>query len=151
MLTNEVAAKLNLQLFDRAVRDAEVNALIEKIRRDGGVRDDAFLDVYQLGFSSNRLAVPELVKLSTSVNEYVRLAAVSSLGILKARDQFDFLVQRYETQGRIWQDRAMALKAIGDLDTAQSRAYLQKALSVYAERTDTEALWTREVIDLYLQ
>ena len=45
----------------------------------------------------------------------------------------------------------MALKAIGDLDTAQCRAYLQKALSVYAERTDTEALWTREVIDLYLQ
>ena len=102
-------------------------------------------------FRSNRLAVPELVKLSTSFNEYVRLAAVSSLGILKARDQFDFLVQRYETQGRIWQDRAMALKVIGDLDTAQSRAYLQKALSVYAERTDTEALWTREVIDLYLQ
>ena len=130
MLTKEVAAKLNLQLFDRAVSDAEVNALIEKIRRDGGCATMRFWTSTNSASTTTGFAVPELVKLSTSFNEYVRLAAVSSLGILKARDQFDFLVQRYETQGRIWQDRAMALKAIGDLDTAQSRAYLQKALSV---------------------
>lgn len=150
VLTKEFAAKLNQQLFRQAISDDQVKALISQIQRDGGKSDDAYLDVYQLGFGNNPSAVPELVKLSSHANEYVRLAAVSSLGILRATNQMGFLVARYEGADFIWQDRAMALKAIGDMGTPESRAYLQKQKARMEGRTDKEALWTKEIINLYL-
>jgi hypothetical protein len=149
VLTKEFAAKLNQQLFRQEISNDQVNALIGKINQDGGKADGAYLDVYQLGFGNNLSAVPELVKLSSHANEYVRLAAISSLGILKATNQVDFLTRLYETPG-LWQDRAMALKAIGDMDTPESRAYLQKQATQMGSRTDKEAVWTKEIIALYL-
>lgn len=150
IMTKEVAAKLNQQLFRQAISDEDVNALIRKIDADGGKSADAYLDVYQLGFGNNPRAIPELVKLSSHANEYVRLAALSSLGILKAADQFDFLTRTYENSTLLWQDRGMALKAIGDLGTPQSRAYLQKQQSQLEGRKDKDATWTKEIIALYL-
>ena len=150
VLTKEFAAKLNQKLFQQEISNDQVNALIGKISQDGGQADSAYLDVYQLGFGNNLSAVPELVKLSSHANEYVRLAAISSLGILNATNQVDFLTRLYETPGLLWQDRAMALKAIGDMDTPASRAYLQKQLTQMGSRTDKEAVWTKEIIALYL-
>lgn len=150
ILTKELAAKLNQQLFKQIVSDSEVDALIATINKDATTNADAYLDVYQLGFSNNPRAIPELVKLSSHANEYVRLAALSSLGILKATDQTSFLMSRYEATSSIWQDRAMALKAIGDLGTPESRAYLQKQQSKFASESSKEATWTKEIIALYL-
>ncbi len=149
ILTKELAAKLNMALFGQMVSNEQVNALIARINTDGS-RDDAYLDVYQLGFSNNPIAISELVKLSSHSGEYVRLAALSSLGILKANDQFGFLAARFESRGAKWQERAMALKAIGDLDTTQSRAYLEQQLVQFENSKDTEALWFKEIILLYL-
>jgi hypothetical protein len=149
VLTKELAAKLNQQLFKQSVDDAQVKALIEKINRDIAL-DTAWLDVYQLGFSNNPLAIPELVKLSSNQSEYVRLAALSSLGILKATAQMPFLIERYESRTGIWQDRAMALKAIGDMGTPESRAYLEKQMERFKSGEDKESRWTREIIALYL-
>ena len=149
ILTKEIAAKLNMALIGQVVSNEQVNALVASINKDGA-RADAYLDVYQLGFSNNTIAIPELVKLTSHAGEYVRLAALSSLGILKANDQFDFLATRYETKDGLWQDRAMALKAIGDMDTPQSRAYLQKELAKFENGKEREALWIKEVILLYL-
>jgi hypothetical protein len=150
VITKEVAAKLNQQLFQQAISDEDVNALLRKIQVDGGKSADAYLDVYQLGFGNNPRAIPDLVKLSSHVNEYVRLAALSSLGILKATSQYEFLARTYENSTLIWQDRAMALKAIGDLGTPESRAYLQKQQSQLEGRKDKDATWTKEIIALYL-
>lgn len=148
--TKEIAAKLNQQLFRQAISDEQIKVLTNKIAQDGGKADDAYLDVYQLGFGNNPSAIAELVKLSSHENEYIRLAAISSLGILKATDQQDFLIRIHENSALIWQDRAMALKAIGDLGTPESQAYLQKARSQLETRTDKDATWTRDVIALYL-
>jgi hypothetical protein len=150
ILTKELAAKLNQQLFRQAISDADVDALLRKIDLDGGKSADAYLDVYQLGFGNNPRAVPALVKLSSHAGEYVRLAAISSLGILKATDQYEFLTRTYENAALLWQDRAMALKAIGDLATPESRAYLQKQQSQLEGRKDKDATWTKEIIALYL-
>jgi hypothetical protein len=150
IVTKELAAKLNQQLFRQAISDDEVSALIRKINQDAGKSADAYLHVYQLGFGNNPRAVPELVKLSSHADEYIRLAALSSIGILKANDQYEFLTKLYENSSLIWQDRAMALKAIGDLGTPESRAYLQKQQSQLAGRTDKDATWTRGIIALYL-
>ncbi|MCB5186537.1 HEAT repeat domain-containing protein [Methylobacillus caricis] len=150
LATKELAAKLNQRLFGQVLSNDNVNQLIAKINQDS-VRGDAYMDVYQLGFSNNPTAIPELVKLSTHTNEYIRLAAISSLGILQANDQFDLLAKIYETSSGLWQDRAMALKAIGDLDTTQSRSYLQSQSAKYESRKDKEAVWTKEILSLYLQ
>jgi len=150
VITKEFAAKLNRELFRQQISNEQVKAVVSKINLDGGKADTAYLDVYQLGFGNNPSAVPELVKLSSHVNEYVRLAAIPSLGILKATDQMGFLTQLYETQSLIWQDRAMALKAIGDMDTPESRAYLQKEQTRFGNRADKESAWTKEIISLYL-
>lgn len=149
--TKEIAAKLNQQLFRQAISDDEVGALIRKVAQEAaGKSNDTYLHVYQLGFGNNPRAVPELVKLSSHTDEYVRLAAISSLGILKANDQLPFLSRLYESTGLIWQDRAMALKSIGDLGTPESRAYLAKQQTLLEGRTDKDAIWTRDVIALYL-
>lgn len=149
LLTKELAAKLNQQFFNQSVSNEEVNRLVAKIGQDSA-RPDAYLDVYQLGFGNNPAAIPELVKLTSNPNEYVRLAAFSSLGILKAQGQLNFLIARFEARDGIWQDRAMALKAIGDLDTAESREYLKKQLAKFNSGTDKDSLWTKEIINLYL-
>ncbi|QNA87756.1 HEAT repeat domain-containing protein [Massilia sp. Dwa41.01b] len=150
LLTKELAAKLNQQFFQQVVGTDQVESLAAKIDRDAATRGDAYLDVYQLGFSNNPAAIPHLVRLSSHSSEYVRLAALSSLGILKAQGQLGFLIGRFEAPAGIWQDRAMALKAIGDLDTPESRAYLEKQLSKFSAGTDKEAMWTKEIIGLYL-
>ena len=150
LLTKELAAKLNQHLFGQVVGNEQVAALVAAIDKDGTTRADAYLDVYQLGFSNNPAAVPALVRFTSHQSEYIRLAAFSSLGILKAVDQFEFLKSRYETKTGVWQDRAMALKAIGDLGTPESRAYLQKELSAIENLTDKESKWNKEIIGLYL-
>jgi hypothetical protein len=150
LLTKELAAKINQQLFGQMITDAQVNELAATINKDAATRDDTYMDVYQLGFGNNPSAIPELVKLTANPSEYVRLAAISSLGILKANDQFDFLAARYELKDGSWQDRAMSLKAIGDLGTARSRAYLQKEWEQLKNKTDNDSLWTKEIISLYL-
>jgi hypothetical protein len=151
IVTKEIATKLNQQLFRQAISDEEVGALIRKINQDATAKsNDTYLQVYQLGFGNNPRAVPELVKLSSHTDEYVRLAAVSSLGILKANDQYAFLSRLYENSTLLWQDRAMALKAIGDLGTPESRAYLLKQQALLEGRKDKDATWTKEIIALYL-
>lgn len=152
LLTKELAAKLNQQLFGQVVGDEQVKSLIAKVEKEAATNNDSYLDVYQLGYSNNPLAVSALVKLTSHTNEYVRLAAISSLGILKANDQFTFLTGLYENSTGLWQDRAMALKAIGDLGSAQSRAYMQKEKDkAGAEKPTTkEQIWNKQIIDLYI-
>ena len=151
LLTKELAAKLNQQLFNSRISDDQVRSLVQKVNQSGSAEEGiAYLDVYQLGFGNNPLAIPDLVKYCTHSNEYVRLAAISSLGILKASDQIDLLKKLFSTKAGLWQDRAMALKALGDIDTPETRAYLQEQLSALQSRTDKEAKWTKEIIALYL-
>ena len=147
-LTKEFSAKLNQKLFGQVVPNDQVRALIAKVNQS--TTPDTYLDVYQLGFSNNPIAIPELAKWTAHSDEYVRLAAISSLGILKAVDKTDMLIALYELKDGLWQDRAMALKAIGDMDTPRSRAYLKGEAAKYDGRTDKEAIWTREIIALYL-
>jgi hypothetical protein len=149
VLTKEIAAKLNQQLFGQSISDAQLARLVAKVNETASSNNDAYIDVYQVGFGNNAKAVPDLVKWASHSNEYVRLAAISSLGILKATDQFDFLTKLYESD-KIWQDRGMALKAIGDLGTPKGRAYLESVKAKLADRTDSESTWTRLVLDLYL-
>lgn len=151
LLTKELAAKLNQQLFNSTISDDQVRQLIQRVNQIGSAGEgDAYLDVYQLGFGNNALAIPDLVKYCSHSNEYVRLAAISSLGILRAADQIDLLKKLHASKSGLWQDRAMALKALGDINTQETRAYLQEQWTILQNRTDKEANWTKEILALYL-
>lgn len=150
--TKELAAKINREVYGLRSSDAEVDALIGKIKSADVKNEKLYEDVQLLSFSNNLRAVPTLVELIEHPHENVRMAAISGLGILQAQDQLEFLQKIYD--GRIptkqWQDRALALKAIGDLGSDAAMQYLQAEKAKFANKTDKEAVWTSNIISLYL-
>ena len=87
--------------------------------------------------------------LAKDDDEYVRIAAISSLGTLGANDQLE-LLKSIATGSNLWQDRAMALKAIGDLGSPEAQAYLNEQRTALQAKGDKEATWSMQVINLYM-
>jgi hypothetical protein len=146
LVAKELAARLNQILFGARLSDAQVDDLVA---RTSG-KDVNFRDVYELGFGNNPRAIPHLVKLSASKDGYVMRAAMSSLGVLRAAQHFDLLVKEAENTKDDFEDRATALKGIGDLGTPRSRAYLEKERARLENLTDAEAVRAKGLIGLYL-
>ncbi len=148
LVVKEFSAKLNMELYQTKASDAQVNKLIASIEQNSKA-DDLFKTVYELGFSNNKLALPKLRELTSHDDEYVRLAAISSLGILKDVDSLEMLKGLY-TNSKTWSDRAMALKAIGDLGTMPAVDFLNQEYKGLEASTTKEDVWNREIIELYL-
>jgi hypothetical protein len=145
LTSKEFAAKLGRILFGANLSDSQVDALIDKTN----AANVDFRDVYELGFSNNARAVPQLVKLCANKDDEVHQAAFSSLGVLRDPTHFDLMVKEAENFNNDWEDRAAALKGIGDLGTPQSRAYLQTAKARVESSKDAESMRTKELIALY--
>lgn len=152
ILVKETAAKINKEYYNGKISDTQVDALVAKISKEAGSNPDSYLDVYQLGFGNNARAIPKLVEFTHSTDEYVRLAAISSLGILGAKEQLPYLISIYQDKGdvAIWQDRGMALKAIGDLNTDESKAFLKEAWTALDKEDSKAARWEKGIIALYI-
>ena len=148
LLVKEFSAKLNSKLYGAKMSDNDLIALVEKIS-SGKPTKYTYLDVYQLGFSNNDNAIPHLLELSKSDDEYIRLAAISSLGTIGAKQHLDYL-KELSTSAETWTDRAMSLKAIGDLGTDEAIAFLEKAKVELQNEKERERVWSNEIIDLYL-
>ncbi|RLV60539.1 HEAT repeat domain-containing protein [Parashewanella curva] len=148
LLVKEFSAKLNKYVYKGQMSDTEVTKLIDKIKNSKD-KKTKYLDVYQLGFSNNPSAIPYVYELSQTGDEYVRMAAISSLGILGANEHFDDL-KRVANNGETWTDRAMALKAIGDLGTDEAKAFLMKMTEQLNTVNSHEQIWSSEIIRLYL-
>lgn len=146
LAAKEFSAKLARILFDAKLSDAQVDAAIAKT--SGATLD--YRDVHELGFSNSARAIPQLVKLSTHRDDEVLQGAISSLGMLRATAQFDLLKKQAENTKDDWEDRATALKAIGDLGSAEALAYLAAERTRLEKLTDAESVRTKGVIGLYL-
>lgn len=146
LAVKEFASKIANALFSYRASDAVVSELAAKIANR---TDDTYLDVYALGFTNNQAAVEPIVKLLDDPDEYVRLAAISSLGNLRAVSQMERLKAIYQSQA-IWQDRAMAIKAIADFGTPESKAFVTEELKNLSARTDSDSVWTSQILALYL-
>ncbi|MGE5385197.1 MAG: HEAT repeat domain-containing protein [Betaproteobacteria bacterium] len=144
----ELAAKIAGRIFESKMSDAAVDAFAA--RTSGASEDDAYQSVYALGFSNNPRAIPIVEKLATDPREYVRLAAISALGILRSQSHFGFLRSVVEERNSLWQDRAMALKAIGDLGTSEALEYLRQQETYWGSQPSSkESVWNLKVIRLY--
>lgn len=148
ILTKELAAKINQALYGQALSDGQVDQLIRQVEPADGKSVNA-MDVYELGFGNNPRAVPTLVKLVRNGDDEIAHAAISSLGILRASAQLGLLIELFEAKGDV-EDRAIALKAIGDLGTAESKAYLGKQKTALDSQTDRESTVFKDVIALYM-
>jgi len=145
----ELSSKIVNQLYNYSASDATVDELIAKAAANK--TGSRYLDVYALGFTNNKKAIANLLTLTKDDDEYVRMAAISSLGTLDAEAQYEYLKTLYANKSGMWQDRAMALKSIGDLDTAETKAFLveeQKRLESQPENNDTK--WTLQIIHMYI-
>lgn len=151
LAVRELAGKIVKTLYGYQGGNSTVDQLIARASDTSKSEDERYFDVYSLGFTSNPKAVEALVKLSSDSAEYVRLAAISSLGNVGATGQFGFLKSIYQDGNRIWQDRAMALKAIGDLGTTDAMAFLyQERKRLQTQPQNQESVWTQQILSLYL-
>jgi hypothetical protein len=144
----EFSSKVANYLYSYRASDATVKELIAKV--SGAPTPDTYLDVYALGFSNNPTAVPKLVELTSSSDEYVRLAAISSLGNIGATSQFGLLQSIYQKADSSAQDKDMALKAIADLGTPDSQAFVSSELKRLSGNTDRAAVFTSRLLGMYL-
>jgi len=148
LAVRELASKINSALNGARTDDATFAQLKERASHVGA---DRWMAVYALGFSNRPEAIAPIMALLSNEDEYVRLAAISSIGTLGATERLADLKNIYEDQSRIWQDRAMALKSIGDLATPESQQYLATQRAYWAgQPSGKETDWTLRVIDLYL-
>jgi hypothetical protein len=144
LVAKELAAKLNQILFGARLSDAKVDELITKT----GGPDVNFRDV-RARVRQQPACHSHLVKLSAHKDSYVMRAAMSSLGVLHADQHFGLLAKEAENTKDDFEDRAAALKGIGDLGTPQSRGYLEKERA-RLDNTDGESVRAKGLISLYL-
>ena len=153
LLVKELAAKINMVLYGQSASDATVQTLIDKVNADPAAAL-AYLDVYQLGYSNNPAAIDALVEMTGNAHEYIRLAAISSLGTINAHGQVEQLISLFNGVG-IWQDRAMAVKSLGDIAAMgdeRAMMFLQNDVEPKLRgESATGAEWTREILGLYLR
>lgn len=143
----ELASKIAVQMHGYRASDSTVNDLIAKLTQRTPA---SYLDVYALGMTNNAKAIDAVLKLVDDSEEYVRLAAISSLGNLRATAQFDRLKSIYQNRNSLWQDRGMALKSIGDLGTEQAKAFLAEEAKRFGDApSGNEAIWNLQIIKLY--
>jgi hypothetical protein len=140
----EIAAKMNRHVFGRIAPPEEIARLLSEVPTDSSRPDDiGFLNVLRLGATNDRSVVPKLVKLTGRRQGMIRASAISALGILGATDQFDLLRKFVAEDAGV--SGLTAIKAIGDLDTEQSRAFLAGV----KETSRYQSEMIREIVTLY--
>lgn len=149
LAVKELATKVANRLYGYRADEAAVDRLLTRL--DGERKPTSYLDVYALGFTNHPMAVQPIAELTTDADEYVRLAAISSLGTLGATSEFGRLKQLYENRDSLWQDRAMALKSIADLPSDEAHAFVRAQRDYWAAQEETpESRWNLQIINLYL-
>jgi hypothetical protein len=80
----------------------------------------------------------------------VRQAAISSLGNIGATTQFGLLKSLYQDPQVSWQDHCIALKSIGDLNTAESKAFIEAEAKKLGSDSSKESQVLSRILALYL-
>jgi hypothetical protein len=144
----EFASKFANAVYGLRADDDTVKSLTAKI--NGARAPDTFLDVYALGFTNNPSAIDTLIGLTKDSQEYVRQAAISSLGNIGATTQFGLLKALYQDPQVSWQDHCIALKAIGDLNTGESKSFIEAEAKKLGSDSSKESQVLSRILSLYL-
>lgn len=142
LVIKEIASKINQARYNLSASDQVVKDLADDIKNN--FNDDSYFKVLELGYTNNPSAIPYLVELTEHSDTMVVACALSSLGMLKAKDQIDLMILKYRESKNT--KKFMALKAIGDLQTDASRNFLESVKNSDEYRD----FYIKEIIDLYL-
>lgn len=142
IMVKEIASKINRLSFGLQMPTEKVDALVKEI--EGSTDNYVFLKVLELGYTNNPAAIGPLFLLANHDDDYVKVAAICSLGILGAVDQFEFLKECYNTRTK--DEKLMALKSIGDLNTPEAMAFIQSVKN--SDEYNHERI--RELVDLFI-
>lgn len=144
VLVNEIAAKMNRHVFGRVASDQTVEQIAASIDKDDAdASSEQYLKVLALGYTNNPAAVRHLVGLLEHDETLMRAAAASALGTLGAADQMARLEKLYASSGGVV--KVMAAKAIADLGTPESRAFVERVRQSKEYRDEELS----EVLELY--
>lgn len=124
IMIKDVASKINQAVFNLRAPDGIVSRLADEINADIGKKDYSnFGKVLELGYTNNPKAMEPLKKYTQTGDELFKSCALSAMGILGADGQLEFLKQRYRDGW--YNDRYMAVKAIGDIGTPEALQFVQ--------------------------
>ncbi|HTO68223.1 MAG TPA: HEAT repeat domain-containing protein [Myxococcota bacterium] len=143
----ESASKIANALYGYRVSDASVDAQIGRLQ--GERTEDTYLQVYSLGFGNNPKAIDTVAKLASDDQEYMRAAAISSLGTLGAVAQLPLLERIYASPKTSWQDRCLAAKSLGDLGTPEADEILGRRIDLDVVGGNTHKELLEKVLKLY--
>lgn len=151
LMIKEIVAKINKAYFGYKISDKNISKIISKIENGVKIKDKLnYLNVYELGFSNNQKALDSLKSYTTDDDEYLRLASLSTLGLLGGESEFNYLVEKYRNS-RIWQDRALSLKSISDINIENARKFLRNEYKFWKLQDSKEAKWNVMLLDILIK
>ncbi|WP_375725172.1 hypothetical protein LXN10_07145 [Arcobacter sp. KX21116] len=149
LMVKEVVAKINKAYFNYQLSDKKVTEIINKIETGINSKDSLnYINMYELGFSNNEKALDFVKSYNNNSDEYLRLASIAVLGLLGGEKEFLYLTSIYRN-AKLWQDRAMALKAIADIGTEESKKFIELENNLWQTQDTKEGKWNNMILKLY--
>ncbi|EFU69373.1 hypothetical protein HMPREF9401_1761 [Aliarcobacter butzleri JV22] len=154
IITQEIVAKLNKAFFNYKLEDNEVKSLITLANKQIETKDElTYLTVYKLGLSNNILALDFIVEhTKPTYPDYIRFASISTLGMLGGEKYLGNLMSIYNDDRYAWEDKVMALKSIGDINSKEANNFLEKTYKILSEKKEDFYIKAqKDTIELYIK
>lgn len=148
ILIQDIASKINIVLFDLHSPDTEIQRLVTEIDAEMEKKPEQgpFWKVLELGYTNNPKAITPLKNYAKIGDPFFKSCAISALGIIGTQKDFDFVRQLYEET--LYNEKYMAVKAMGDIGGTEAKTMIKKAKN--SELYEGEG-GLKTVVDLYLQ
>lgn len=154
IVVQEIVAKLNKAFFNYKLEDNEVKSLITLANKQIETKDElTYLTVYKLGLSNNILALDFIVEhTKPTYPDYIRFASISTLGMLGGEKYLGNLMSIYNDDRYAWEDKVMALKSIGDINSKEANNFLEKTYKILSEKKEDFYIKAqKDTIGLYIK
>lgn len=146
IMVKDIASRINKAAFNRSAPDASVQELKARIDSDIAKKDysESFWRVIDLGAANNLTAMQFLKNYAADRDEFFKACAVDAIGMLGPGPEFDFLKQIFAAG--TYNDRYMAIKAIGDIGTPEALKFI---LDLKSNPSYQGEIGFRTAVDLY--
>ncbi len=125
VVIKEIASKINRYALGYSMSTSKVEQLAATAKQSSEQKDqNTYISVLELGGSNNSTAMDTLIALSESEDPMTKSVALSSIGVLGAEGNFNFLKNKYEQNADL--AKFMALKSIGDIGSSESISFLNQ-------------------------
>ena len=146
VVVKDIAAKINRCLFNYSVSDDNVRKMEAAAAKELVPESEyGCFPSMDLGSTNNPLTMKQLQVFASHEDSLVHNCAATAIGLLGQQDQFDYLVMLYNQFTN--NDKAMPLKAIGDIGGSKAIQFLKdiRNSDIYSDENSV-----KYCVDLYL-